>query len=65
MRYAVIDQNNVAVNFILWDGVSPYDPGEGLSLVVINDGVEYGPGWIYDPATQTFTNPNPPEPENP
>lgn len=58
-RYAVIDENNLAVNFILWDGVSEYDPGEGLRCVPLV--VEkYGFGWIYDPETGAFTDPNPP-----
>lgn len=61
--YAVIDSNKIFQNAISWDGVSPYDPGLGLTIVPINEGVQYGPGWIYDPATQTFTNPNPPQGE--
>jgi hypothetical protein len=32
MRYAVI-QGGVVVNVILWDGETPYDPGEGATLV--------------------------------
>jgi hypothetical protein len=56
--YAIIDSNNVFLNAISWDGVSPYDPGAGNSIVVINEGVSYGYGWIYDPVTQTFTDPN-------
>ena len=33
-RYAVIQQSdNVVVNVIMWDGVQPYDPGEGLFLI--------------------------------
>lgn len=62
-RYAVIDQNNVLTNVVAWDGVSLYNPGDGLTLVPINEGASYGPGWIYDPATQTFIDPNPPAPE--
>lgn len=61
--YAIINSNNIAINFIAWDGVSPYDPGAGNSIVPIYEGVQYGPGWIYDPVTETFTNPNPPPPE--
>lgn len=64
-RYAVIDENNALINVIVWDGVTPYDPGPGLSLVIINEGVSYGPGWIYDPETQTFIDPTPPPPPPP
>lgn len=63
MRCAVIDSNNIVQNTVVWDGSSPYNPGPGLSLVEIKDGVDYGPGWIYDPATGTFTDPNPPQPD--
>lgn len=37
MRYAVIDAGGIVVNIILWDGVSPYDPGAGLTLVPDTD----------------------------
>ena len=60
--YAIIDSNNVLLNAISWDGVSPFDPGTGNTIVPINEGVFYDIGWIYDPVTQTFTNPNPPAP---
>jgi hypothetical protein len=61
-RYAVIDENNVAVNFILWDGVSEYNPGEGLRCVpLVAERYEFG--WVYNPADGSFTNPNPPAPE--
>jgi hypothetical protein len=52
--YAVIDENNIAKNFILWDGVSLYDPGESFKLVKINPGISYNYGWKYDPETQLF-----------
>ena len=32
MRYAVIE-NGVVINVIVWDGVTPYDPGEGITVV--------------------------------
>jgi len=31
-RYLVLDSNNSVVNIIVYDGVSEYNPGEGLSL---------------------------------
>lgn len=61
--YAVVDTNNIVVNTIVWDGVTPYTPDGGLTLIEIPEGTLCGPGWIYDPVTQTFTDPNPPQPE--
>lgn len=65
MKYAIIDANNIAVNFIAWDGVSPYNPGEGLFIVEFDDTVSYNFGWIYDPITKQFSDPNPPPAEDP
>lgn len=31
-KYALTDKAGAVVNVILWDGVTPYDPGEGLTL---------------------------------
>jgi hypothetical protein len=42
--YAVVGDGKV-VNVVVWDGVQPYDPGEGLELVVL-DGPG-GIGWDY------------------
>lgn len=36
-RYAVLDLQNVVVNMVMWDGVSLYNPGEGLRLVLIDN----------------------------
>lgn len=33
MNYAVIDKNGIVQNIIIYDGVSPYNPGAGLTLV--------------------------------
>lgn len=57
MKWAIIDTQNIVTNIIVWDGMSPYDPGEGNTLIKINDGVYCAIGWIYDPATQTFSPP--------
>lgn len=63
MKYAVINSSNIVENIIVWDGSAPYNSGEGMTLVEIQDGVFCSVGWLYDPATQTFTDPNPqPEP---
>jgi hypothetical protein len=46
MTYAVISQS-IVINFILWDGVSPYNPGDGMTLVPLN-GRPCDIGWTYD-----------------
>lgn len=59
-RYAILDANNKALNFILWDGESEFDYGQakGNTLVKIPEGVSYGFGWTWD--GEKFINPNPP-----
>lgn len=32
MRYEVVNADGEVVNVIVWDGVAPFDAGEGLSL---------------------------------
>jgi hypothetical protein len=46
MRYAVIDIDGTVVNVIVWDGVTPYDPGEGLTLVPMAEDSTVGPGDV-------------------
>jgi hypothetical protein len=37
MRYVIRDvATHTAENIILWDGTSPYDPGEGKELIELN-----------------------------
>jgi hypothetical protein len=43
-RYAVVDGEGLVVNVILWDGETPYDPGDGLELVRLEDGDRTEPG---------------------
>ena len=53
-HYAVVADGKV-VNVVVWDGVSAYDPGEGLELVALpyvedEDGVrryQGGIGWTF------------------
>ncbi|WP_188475032.1 hypothetical protein [Hafnia psychrotolerans] len=45
-RYAVIDSGMV-VNIVLWDAESSWDPGEGLDVVLINEGVDANIGDSY------------------
>lgn len=55
-RYAFIDEDNKAVNFIESDGPPGYVP-EGCTAVIIPEGPNYGFGWIWNGTS--FDNPNP------
>lgn len=57
MRYAVIDSNNYVVNIALWDGVSEWSPGPGLSLIQLQEDQFVDIGWTYDEETGLFTDP--------
>lgn len=57
MRYAVIDSNNYVVNIALWDGVSEWSPGPGLSLIQLQEDQFVDIGWTYDEETGLFINP--------
>jgi hypothetical protein len=46
MRYAIVDSTTKVVqNVIVWDGVTPFTPPAGTTLVNV-DGVLCGPGFI-------------------
>lgn len=62
-KYALIDtrDNNVA-NVIVWDGVTPYTPPPYHVTRLVRAGEVVGPGFTYDPQTDTFTAPPEPEP---
>ena len=57
MRYAVIDSNYYVVNISLWDGVSEWSPGPGLSLIQLQEDQFVDIGWTYDEETGLFTDP--------
>jgi len=63
MNCAVVSQDAlIVVNIIVADpSIDP--PPEGCVLIGIVDGEPCDIGWIYDPATNTFSDPNPPPPE--
>lgn len=61
-RWALVrSADNVVDNVIEYDGVAPYTPPAGTFLV---DGTtkDVGPGYLYDPATGDFTDPDEPAP---
>lgn len=54
-NYAMIE-NGIVVNIIVWDGVTPYNPGPQYTLVLVPDGAFVTIGYLYD-ATNGFTAP--------
>ena len=49
MRYAIVDNaTKVVQNVIIWDGVTPFTPPDGTTLVNV-DGILCGTGWIQQP----------------
>lgn len=63
MNSAVVSQGTlIVVNIIVADPAidpPPYD----CVLIGLVDGEPCNIGWLYDPATNTFSDPNPPPPE--
>lgn len=56
MKYAIVqDSTKVVENIIVWDGVTPYTPPQGTSLVNV-DGIQCDIGWIEQP-DGTFAHP--------
>jgi hypothetical protein len=59
--YAVINSStNIVQNIIEWDGVSEWTPPNESFVELLPNGVAIG--FVYDPATGQFTDPNPPPP---
>lgn len=45
-RYLVYEvETGLCVNVIIWDGVTPYDPGEGLAVEIVPEGSLAWAGW--------------------
>ena len=63
MNSALVDiQTNIVINIIVADPAVDPAP-EGCILVGLPDDSPVTFGWIYDPATGQFTDPNPTAPE--
>lgn len=61
MNSALVDiQTNIVINIIVADPAVDPAP-EGCTLVGLPDDSPVSFGWIYDPATGQFTDPNPPQ----
>lgn len=62
--YAIIDSENKAKNFILWNGISEYSIPDGYSLILIPKNIPYGYNWVWDGTTfiePPLPTPIPPE----
>lgn len=65
MRFAIINQANLVINVIRWDGSPGWTPDEGYSAVELtNDDGPVGIGWTYDAAANPRFVP-PPTPDEP
>lgn len=62
-RCALINSTtNIVENVIIADPSTDPAPA-GYIIIGLPEDSPVSFGWIYDPATQTFTDPNPPAPE--
>lgn len=60
MNSAVVSQDTlIVINIIVADPVID-PPPVGCVLVGLADGEPCDIGWLYDPSTNTFSDPNPP-----
>lgn len=55
-KYAIVDQNGIVDNMIIWDEVSQWSPPEGMTMVKAED-VLCDIGWKHE--NGVFVNPNP------
>ena len=61
-KYAILNSNNVAINFVVWDGVTPFDYGvsQGNQIVIMPENfpenTSYSIGDIF--VDGTFVPPN-------
>lgn len=46
-RYAVTDADGNIENVVVWDGSTPWEPGEGKTKVEVPEGVPAEPGGKY------------------
>lgn len=61
-RYAII-KNNTVENVIEYENAPAHPiPGFSSDYIAVPDDTS-SPGWIYNPATGQFTDPNPPPAE--
>ena len=63
MKCALVQNNDETVINLIVADPSVYPAPEGCTIIGIPDDSPVQIGWIYDPATGQFTDPNPPAPE--
>lgn len=57
MKAAIVDNNNIVVNIIVWDETCKVP--EDMTAIVLSDDFHISVGWIYG-GDQSFIDPNPP-----
>ncbi len=47
-RWAIVNEEapSLVYNVVVWDGVTPWDPGEGMQAINV-DGIWVGPGFWW------------------
>lgn len=61
--YAVLNDQNIVVNLIIWDGdTENWQPPEGCTAVPVGEGVYVSMGYTYDGAGGFIAPPAPPVP---
>lgn len=59
MKRIAMIVNGMVANIAVWDGLSTWEPG-GFELIDITDNpLPISMNWLFDPATQTFSPPQP------
>lgn len=59
MQWLLIDSKDVISNIIAYDGVSPYTPAEGFTLVQCPNGAIFSPGWLWNKGVPIAPTPSP------
>lgn len=65
MKYLAVDQDGLIHNIVAWDGISPYQPDEGISLIPVDEATVVSPGDSWDGANVIFAPTPEPPAENP
>lgn len=63
MKYLTLNTDGLVINVIIWDGLTPYNPGQSDTLIALTDAPQGAwTGWTYISGVWT-PPPAPPEPE--
>ena len=48
MKYLVLNADGLVINVIVWDGITPYNAGQGDTLIALTDAPQGAwTGWAY------------------